>query len=106
MLVKCTKSVTVAGIGYIPLGNGGCAWVDEEDLGRLSKYHWFAKQSQSGWYAVRKVTSKNSVYFVRMHRQIMHTPRGLVVHHFNGIKMDNRKVNLLNCTKAQHNFYH
>lgn len=41
-----------------------------------------------------------------MHRQIAHTPRGQVCHHLNGISLDNREANLLNCTPAQHNFYH
>ena len=106
MLVKTSVPVACAGTGYIPLGHGKYAQVDEEDLERLQGYHWFAKQSGSAWYAVRKVTSKRSVFFVRMHRQIMHTPKGLVVHHYNGNSLDNHKSNLLNCTKAEHAFYH
>ena len=106
MLVQANEPVAVAGIGIIPLGNNACAYVDAEDLERLSKYTWFAKKYSYGWYAVRKVTSKNSTYFVRMHRQIMHTPKNMIVHHHNGIKMDNRKVNLQNMTAKDHNFYH
>jgi len=106
MLVKLSIPAVVVGTGYIPLGQGKYAQVDPEDFERLSKYHWFAKQSGSAWYAVRKVTSKRSVFFVRMHRQIMHTPRGLVVHHYNGNSLDNHKANLLNCSKAEHAFYH
>lgn len=80
--------------------------VDPKNLEHLQQYHWFAKMSGSCWYAVRKVTSKNSIYFVRMHRQIMHTPRNQVVHHFNGWSLDNREENLLNCTPDEHNLYH
>lgn len=106
MLVKVTEPTLVYNTGVIPLGHAKYALVDPDKLDHLKKWHWFAKQSGTCWYAVRKVTSKNSVYFVRMHRQIMHTPANKICHHYNGNSLDNRTKNLLNCTAAEHSFFH
>lgn len=106
MLVEVTEPAAVADAGVIPLANGKSATVDPEDLERLSKYKWHVHRYGNTYYAARVVRSKNSTYHVYMHRQIMHCPRGKVVHHLNGNGLDNRKVNLLVCTKQEHNFFH
>jgi len=106
MLVEVTEPVAVADIGVIPLANGRSATVDIEDLERLSKYKWHVHRYGNTYYAARVVRSKNSTFHVYMHRQIMHCPRGKVVHHLNGNGLDNRKINLLVCTKQEHNFFH
>jgi len=41
-----------------------------------------------------------------MHRQIMHTPKGFIVHHKNRRTLDNRKQNLINLTDEQHKEVH
>jgi len=90
----------------VQLGRGLFALVSREDFSNLSQYSWFAKRSGVTIYAVRKVRSNNKTYLVRMHRQVMHTPRGMVTHHMNGNSLDNRRENLLNCYPWQHNFFH
>lgn len=106
MLVKVTEPEIVVGMGIIPLTGGRNATVDPEDFNRISKYKWHVHRYGNTYYAARVVKSKNSSFHLYMHRQIMHTPRGMVVHHLNGRGLDNRKKNLLNCTKQEHNFYH
>lgn len=106
MLVEVAEPVVVADVGVIPLANGKSAIVDIEDLERLSKYKWHVHRYGNTYYAARVVRSKNSTFHVYMHRQIMHCPRGKVVHHLNGNGLDNRKENLLICTKQEHNFFH
>ncbi|MCK5607231.1 hypothetical protein KAR91_35435 [Candidatus Pacearchaeota archaeon] len=93
-------------VALIPLGDGRFAIIDKEDEERIAKYKWFAHRSRSMLYAMRKVTSKNSVYYVRMHRQIMHTPQGLITHHKNRNPLDNRKENLQNMTDEDHDTIH
>lgn len=106
MLVQVTEPVIVADYGVVPLGGDKYALVDPEDFERIKKYKWHVHRYGSTYYAAREVKSKNSTFHVYMHRQIMHTPRGKVVHHLNGRGLDNRKKNLLNCTKQEHNFFH
>lgn len=38
-----------------------------------------------------------------LHRYLMNTPKGMVVDHINGNKLDNRKNNLRNCTVTENN---
>lgn len=90
----------------IILRGGAYALVDPEDYDRLARYNWFVKKSKYGYYAVRKVKRHGREFLVRMHRQIMHTPAGQVVHHRNGNRLDNRKSNLLNCNQQEHDQYH
>lgn len=106
MLVQITEPAIIADVGVIPLQGGKYATVDIEDFERLSKYKWHVHRWGNTYYAARLVRSKNSTYHVYMHRQITHCPRGKVVHHLNGRGLDNRKANLLVCTKQEHNFFH
>lgn len=106
MLVQVTEPSVVAGIGVIPLEGGKYATVDIEDFERLKKYKWHIHRFGNTYYAARVVKTKNSSFHVYMHRQITHCPAGKVVHHLNGCGLDNRKSNLLICTKEEHNFFH
>lgn len=86
--------------------NGKRVLVDCDVWERIKRHKWFVKRSGSCWYCCRKVPTEFSCFFVRMHRQIMHTIPGYVVHHINGDSLDNRVVNMMNVTKDQHNFFH
>lgn len=90
----------------VRLTKGLVCIIDKEDCNRICKYKWQAHLSHGRYYAMRTVRSKNSVYNVRMHRQIMHTPEGQITHHKNRCTLDNRKQNLQNCTDEQHKKIH
>jgi len=82
----------------IPLTQGLYALVDGEDYESLAKYKWCANETTYGTYiAVRRDNQK----IVRMHRQITNAPNGMDVDHQNHATLDNRKVNLRICTRAQ-----
>ena len=111
LLIQTTQSknpiLCLTGDGIIvPLDKGLFAIIDKDDSDRILKFKWHAHLSHGRYYAMRTVHSKNSTYQVRMHRQIMHTPNGQVVHHKNRCTMDNQKSNLQNCTDPEHKKIH
>ncbi len=83
----------------IQLSRGLFCIVDDDDFETLSVNKWCC--STIG-YAVRNspvVNGKSSIIY--MHREIMLATTGVLVDHINGDKLDNRKINLRLCTKAQ-----
>jgi len=106
MLVRQSPIPQGSPLCTIPLGNGKYAIVDPEDFENLSKYTWFYKVNYSSGYAARKVRHKASETLIFMHRQITHCPKNKIVHHVNHNTLDNRKVNLLNMTREQHDYLH
>lgn len=94
----------MAGFWYemkrISLTKGKVALVDNEDFERLSKYSWYAHQSEPHrYYAATR--EKKTGKFLYMHRLIMDIPSNLFIDHINGNRLDNRKSNLRMCTKSQ-----
>ena len=72
----------------IPLKNGGCVVVDEQDLAVLSEHSWYCVKSRGTFYAK---TGKNT----RLHRLLMGvTDSKKIVDHINGDGLDNRRSNL------------
>ena len=90
----------------ISLGDGRFAYVSPIDFERISKHKWYAKKFYGRWYAVRRVCHNGKVYEVRMHRQIMFTPRNMIVHHINYNGLDNRRENLTNMRQEGHQRLH
>ncbi len=86
-------------IRYIPLTRGLYAIVDAKNYAWLSRYKWYAHQSERGnvFYACRSHRGRA----ISMHREIMRPPRGMVVDHINGNGLDNREDNMRNCTQLQ-----
>jgi hypothetical protein len=86
-----TKSIT--------LTRGKFALVDDEDFEWLNQHKWHC--SSSG-YAIRKEYGgrKDRKKNIFMHRLLMSTPEGQEVDHINMNRLDNRKENLRNCTRA------
>lgn len=85
--------------------------VDEDDYERienLSPWH----ENDSG-YAIKRCKINGERITFRMHRLILGVPKGLVVDHINGDRLDNRKCNLrcvsqqLNClNREKHSWKH
>ncbi len=86
----------------IYLGEGEWAKVDQEDYRRLGKYKWSVVGTGRNLYAVRhvKVGSKTTK-IVRLHREIMNAPKGMLVDHRNGETLDSRRDNLRLATHSQ-----
>lgn len=83
----------------IPLTQGRVALVDAEDYAYLNQRKWYAWKDKTGrFYAVRKVGKHITL---RMHREIMKTPKGMETDHINGDGLDNRQNNLRICTHSQ-----
>lgn len=57
-------------------------------------------------YAVTDITVRGHPKKLRMHRLIANTPPGKITHHINHITLDNRRKNLLNVTKDEHDDLH
>ena len=87
----------------IALSHGKVALVDDEDYEALSRFRWRAHaESGKWWYAVRNaphVTRSRGT--IKMHRQILEAPKGVMVDHINGDTLDNRRFNLRLCTPSQ-----
>lgn len=66
--------------------------VDVEDVLRLSEHSWTLS---SHGYAVSRKGNNKQIY---LHRFLLGEPKGYVVDHINGDKLDNRKSNLRTCS--------
>ncbi len=71
----------------------GHAVVDYDDLNKVKPFKWYMRKG----YVCS--TTKGKKCF--LHRLVMDTPDDLFVDHINGNRLDNRKDNLRNCTKAE-----
>jgi len=81
----------------IPLGEGVYAYVDAADYEWLNQWHW---RMCSG-YAGRHENRRGKHKLVLMHREIMKPPKGKVVDHISGNKLDNTRANVRNVTRCQ-----
>lgn len=73
--------------------------MDDEDFEKLNKYSW----SFCVGYARRSEPEKGSKKINKflMHREIMNNPKGKIIDHINGDRLDNRRCNLRECSKSQ-----
>jgi hypothetical protein len=88
------KATTPKGeVKRIPLGDGMYAYVDAADYEWLSQWTWH----MLGGYATR--WEKGRAIF--MHREILKPPKGKMVDHVNGNKLDNTRANLRTCSRPE-----
>lgn len=95
-----------SGCVTLKLSSGHTIYYDLEDYDRISEYRWYIRVSRGVNYAFRKKTSQGKTFLIFMHRQIMHCPNDMVVHHINHNGLDNRKSNLILVTPDQHRDIH
>lgn len=78
----------------ILLTDGVYAYVSACDYEEISKFNW---RLVGGGYAGRKEGNKT----ILMHRQIMKPPKGKVVDHVHGNRLDNSRDNLRVCSRRE-----
>ncbi|WP_440109983.1 HNH endonuclease [Paenibacillus sp. QZ-Y1] len=71
--------------------------VDYDDYLHLNLYNWYYLNG----YAVRTSYKNGKKVTIRIHREIMKTPRGMVCDHIDGDGLNNRRVNLRNCKQSE-----
>ena len=87
----------------IPLTQNQFAKVDDDDFDRLNQFKWFAQWNEptQSYYACRADYSSGKHVRIRMHREIMNTPKGMDCDHIHHDTLDNQKSELRNCTRSQ-----
>lgn len=80
----------------IKLTKGKYAIIDDKDYKYLSQFNW----QYDGFYAGRNIVINNKKTRIRMHSEIMQTPKGYGVDHLNRNRLDNRRKNLKICTQS------
>ena len=88
----------------IPLTQGQVAKVDDEDFDRLNQFKWQAQWNEptQSYYATRGAYLPNGKHIIiRMHREIMQTPKGMDCDHIHHDTLDNQESELRNCTRSQ-----
>lgn len=87
-----TKEADVGTMKVLLKNTGNYALVDNDDYDLISGFSpWY--ENDSG-YAVKKIKIHGKNVSLRMHRVIADPPKGLVVDHINGNRLDNRRSNL------------
>lgn len=85
----------------LPLSKGKFAIIDEADFGLVGNTKWSITNGGGYEYAHTSLGIDGKRVCVRLHRMIMGAKKGEVVDHVNGNTLDNRRVNLRICTRAQ-----
>lgn len=89
----------------INLTRGKVTFIDDEDYERINQFKWYASEMSKSFYALR---NSHQINYVRksiyMHREILQLDDdNLLVDHINHNTLDNRKLNLRVCAKAENN---
>ncbi len=88
----------------IPLTHGKFALVDDEDYDWLMQWKWCAWVHRKTWYAIRTIhTVGRLTRTVRMHREILKVPDGVLVDHRNHNGLHNYRSTIRPCTVQQNN---
>jgi hypothetical protein len=86
----------------IYLGEGAWTILDQQDYYRIGNFKWTVIGNDGKFYAVRNVKiGQIKTATIRLHREIMNAPDGLLVDHKNGDGLDNRRSNLRLATRSQ-----
>ena len=86
----------------IKLSQNKYALVDDIDFNYLNQYKWSAVKNSKTFYAVRNSYDRNGKKtMIKMHREIMQTPRGMETDHMDENGLNNQRNNLRICTHAE-----
>jgi hypothetical protein len=86
----------------IDLGEGEWTILDPVDYYRFGNLKWTISGNGRKFYAARFVKiGPGKTKTLRLHREIMNPPPGLLVDHRNGDGLDNRRANLRLATRSQ-----
>jgi len=94
---------TVSGIVLDP---NHTAIVDTDLLCGLLKFKWRAVKSNRCWYAKTTVDTGDKQVDLSMHRMVASTPRDKICHHRDRNSLNNRRCNLMNLFRREHQFIH
>lgn len=83
-------------IAYIKTYDGIEFFVNSCDLDLVLQHRWHT--NCSGHVATE--------YGIPIHRLLMNSPKNMDVHHINGNKLDNRRINLIMMTRSEHTALH
>lgn len=103
---KSTSKKTVSEPKCIPLGISHVAIVDAELYDDLMHYRWRAVRYQRLYYARALTDPDRKKVGISMHRLIARTPGNMVCHHRNRNSLDNRRDNLVNLSRKDHELLH
>ncbi len=86
----------------IYLGEGEWTILDRQDYYRLGNLKWTISGNSKKFYATRFLKiAPGKTKTLRLHREIMNAPKGLLVDHINSDTLDNRRANLRLATHSQ-----
>jgi hypothetical protein len=88
-------------IAYVPLTRGYEAIIDAADVHLVADWNWCAWVKGRQTYAVRGTKLSGKQLQVRMHRQILNPPSGLMIDHVSGDGLDCRRSNMRIATAGQ-----
>ncbi len=84
------------------IGDGRYTIVEPTDYYWLNNFHWYAEGQDIHIYAVRNIIKAGcKSRSMRLSREIMDAPEGLLVDHRNNDTLDNRRANLRLATHSQ-----
>lgn len=106
MLAKIIPDIPVSNFACIKLSHGKACIVDADLYDELRVFGWFAKHSGSRYYACRWLVSNGIKKLEFMHRRIAKPEPHHVTHHINGNSLDNRRCNLQNMLRGEHDIVH
>jgi hypothetical protein len=86
----------------IYLGEGEWTILDQKDYYRFGNLKWGIEGKRDKFYAVCNIKIEpGRTKEIRLHREIMKPPAGVLVDHRNGNSLDNRRANLRLATHTQ-----
>ena len=86
----------------IPLTQGKVAIVDDTDFDWLNQWKWYVLNKRPRYYAARSVGPRGKQTRIYMHRFILDPVSGMEPDHINGNGLDNRRANIVACTRSEH----